>query len=87
MFQQIEKGVTGLNFYHHFARLTCVRCFVPLGEPDIEIFEGSTMEHHVDIDHPQNQPETVYTILDILDQGKTASFVFRSNTTLSVVIL
>ncbi|XP_022295590.2 uncharacterized protein LOC111105539 [Crassostrea virginica] len=26
------------------------------------------MEHHVDIDHPQNQPETVYTILDILDQ-------------------
>ena len=62
-------------------------CFVPLGEPDIEIFEGSTMEHHVVIDHPQNQPETVYTILDILDQGKTASFVFRSNTTLSVVIL
>ena len=51
--------------------LASVRYFVFLVEPSFGFYEGLHITQAVWIDHPRNQPETIYTMLDILDQGET----------------
>lgn len=48
-----------------------LRYFVFLVEPSFGFYEGLHIKQAVWIDHPRNQPETIYTMLDILDQGET----------------